>query len=98
MDSGRVEAANFAEILCFCTIRMFDMPALRHFLSNFVRVKNNVSPRPSTLTYPQEIFDLTNPLNSAGLHVAHKYSFYSILIFRVPLVRSRKSVKICPVS
>ena len=31
---------------------------------DFVRVKSNVSPRPSTLTYPREIFDRTTALTA----------------------------------
>ena len=31
---------------------MFDTPVLGQFLSDFVRVKSNASPRPSTITYP----------------------------------------------
>ena len=45
-------------------ICMFDTPpVLGQSLSDFVRVKSDVSPRPSTLTYPLEIFDRTTPLN-----------------------------------
>ena len=43
-----------------CEIWMFDTPFLGQFLSDFVRVKSNVSPRP--LTCPREIFDRTTPL------------------------------------
>ena len=43
---------------------MFGMAIL---LSNFVRVKGNVSPRPSTLTYPQEIFDRTTLLSVTSI-------------------------------
>ena len=53
VDSSRVEVANFAEILCFQ-----NMPVLGQFLSYFARVKSNVSPRPSTFTYP--IFDTSD--------------------------------------
>ena len=35
-----------------CEIYMIDTPVLGQFLSDFVRVKSNVSPRPSTFTYP----------------------------------------------
>ena len=41
---------------------MFDTLVLGQFLSDFVRVKLNVSPRLSTSTYPREIFDRTTPL------------------------------------
>ena len=41
---------------------LFDTPFLGQFLSDFVRVKSNVSYRPSTLTYPREIFDRATPL------------------------------------
>ena len=50
IDSSHVEAAKFAGMLCFRN--MFDTPVLGQFLSDFVWVKSNVSPWPSTFTYP----------------------------------------------
>ena len=41
---------------------MFDMMVLGQFLSDFVRVKSNMSPRLSTSTCPWEIFDRTTLL------------------------------------
>ena len=41
---------------------MFDTLVLGQILSDFVRVKSNVSPRVSTSTYPREI--LTAPLTT----------------------------------
>ena len=40
-------------------IYMFDTLVLGQFLSDFVQLKSNVSPRLSTLTYPREMFDQT---------------------------------------
>ena len=63
-----------------CEIYMFDTPVLGQFLSDFARVKSNVSPRPSTLTYPREIFDRTTPLktqkNTALLVIDRKNGFH----------------------
>ena len=42
---------------------VLNAPYLGRFLSNFVRVKSNVPPRLSTLTYPRKIFDRTTPLS-----------------------------------
>ena len=51
---------------------VLDAPVLGHFLSSFVRVKSNVSPRPSTSTYPREMFDRTSPLkiHVLGMHIS----------------------------
>ena len=45
---------------------VFDAPYLGQFLSDFVRLKSNVSPRPSTLTYPREIFYQIIPLKKTS--------------------------------
>ena len=45
--------------LSSCLARWF----LGQFLSDFVRVKGYVSPRPSTSTYLRQIFDRTTPLS-----------------------------------
>ena len=43
---------------------VLDVPVLGQFLSDFNRVKSNVSPRLSTWTYRREIFDRTTPLRN----------------------------------
>ena len=43
-------------------ISMFDTLVFSQFLSDFFRMKSNVSPRLSTSTYPREYFDRTIPL------------------------------------
>ena len=48
-----VEAAKFAG-MCFQNMRNLHVytPVLGLFLLDFIKVKSNVSPRPSTFTYP----------------------------------------------
>ena len=43
-----------------------DALVIDQFLSDFVRVKSNDSPRPSTFTYPRELFDRTTSKQWAG--------------------------------
>ena len=56
IGNGRVETANFSGMLCFQNMR--NLHVLGQFLSDFVRIKSNVSPTPSTFTYP--IFEKSN--------------------------------------
>ena len=44
-----------------CKIYKFDTPVLGQFLSDFVRVKNNVFSRLSTSTYPRKILTTPKP-------------------------------------
>ena len=57
---------------------VLNAPVLGQFLSDFDRVKSNVSSRPSLLKYPQEIFDRTTPLKD------QTYAFNSTATCRGP--------------
>ena len=59
-----VETTNFVRILFFSKHQKFACftDCLSQFLSDFVRVKSNVSPRLSTSAYRRETFDRITPL------------------------------------
>ena len=61
---SRVEAAKLVAILFFQNMRnlhVWHTPVISQFLYDFVWVKSNVSPRPSTKTYTRDFFDRTIP-------------------------------------
>ena len=65
-NSEDVLRAKLAEKLFFFFQKkwnqMFEILVISQFLSDFVRVKRNISPRLSTSTYSRENVDLTTPL------------------------------------
>ena len=79
---GLFRSAEVGQKSCFERV-VLDAPYLGQFLSDFVRVKSNVSPRPSTFTYP--IFEKSDfwPNYPFNLHVPDRRLKWLLSIVRV---------------